>query len=133
MVGDTDQRSYLLQNSDFIVIAASVDENDRPFAAADFQQMRSTAYLVNVARGYWIDESALLEALQNNWIAGAGLDVFAQEPLDLRSPLLQKDFNLILTPHLGGRTDSGYIGITSAVTENIQRVVRGEVPRNLLN
>ncbi len=132
-LGTPDQRSHLLQNSDFVVIAASASGIDRPFNADDFQQMRSTAYLVNVARGAWVDELALVRALQLDWIAGAGLDVFAQEPLDSRSPLLQENLNLILTPHLGGRTDTGYAGIVRAIAKNIQLVSQGKLPANLIN
>ena len=132
-LGTPKERSHLLQNSDFVVIAASASGIERPFNADDFQQMRSTAYLVNVARGAWVDELALVRALQLGWIAGAGLDVFAQEPLDSQSPLLQENLNLSLTPHLGGRTDIGYAGIAKAVAKNIQLVAQGKLPANMIN
>lgn len=133
-LGTPAERSKLLQESDFVVIAASADKGvEQPFSADDFQQMRSTAYLINVARGAWVDESALLVALQRSWIAGAGLDVFAQEPLDSQSPLMQPNLNLVLTPHLGGRTDTAYAGIAKSVVENIRRIVQGKYPENCLN
>jgi phosphoglycerate dehydrogenase-like enzyme len=66
--------------------------------------MKRTAYLINVARGGVVDENALMTAINNGEIAGAGLDVFEQEPLPVDSPLWSQP-NLNLTPHLGGMVD----------------------------
>ncbi|MBE9191605.1 lactate dehydrogenase [Gloeocapsopsis crepidinum LEGE 06123] len=132
-LGTPTERSHLLQQSDFVVIAASADNVTQPFGLADFQQMKSTAYLINVTRGTWVDEIALVKALQNKVIAGAGLDVFQQEPLQPDSPLLQADLNIMLTPHLGGHTDTATTGIAKAVAANILRVAQGQPPRNCFN
>ncbi len=133
-LGTPADRVKLLQESDFLVIAASANQGvAQPFGLEDFQQMRPSAYLVNVARGAWLDERALVQALRCGWLAGAGLDVFEREPLDSQSPLLGADFNLTLTPHLGGRTDSSYAGIARTVAENVRRVARGEAPEYCLN
>ncbi|PPS43329.1 NAD(P)-dependent oxidoreductase [Chroococcidiopsis sp. TS-821] len=132
-LGTPTERSHLLQHSDFVVIAASADNVTQPFGWEDFQQMKSSAYLINVTRGAWVDESALVTALQNKVIAGAGLDVFQQEPLPADSPLLQANLHLTLTPHLGGHTDTASTGIAKAVVTNILRVAQGQTPENCLN
>ena len=133
-LGTPAERSQLLQESDFVIIAASANQGvEQPFGAEDFQQMKPTAYLINVARGAWVEESALVQAIQLGQIAGAGLDVFAHEPLDPQSPLIQANLNLTLTPHLGGRTDTAYAGIAKSVCENVMRVAQGKSPKNCLN
>jgi phosphoglycerate dehydrogenase-like enzyme len=132
-LGTPTERSHLLQQSDFVIIAASADNVTQPFGWEEFQQMKPTAYLINVTRGAWVDEIALVKALQNKVIAGAGIDVFQQEPLAPDSPLLQANLNLTLTPHLGGHTDTASTGIANAVVTNILRVAQGKPPKNCLN
>lgn len=132
-LGTPSERSHLLQQSDFVVITASADRVMQPFCWEDFQQMKPTAYLINVTRGAWVDEIALVEALQNKVIAGAGLDVFQQEPLNSNSPLLQTNLNITLTPHSGGHTDTAATGIAEAVSTNILLVAQGKPPKNCLN
>lgn len=133
-IGTPTERSKLLQESDFVIVAASANQGvEQPFGADDFQQMKPSAYFINVARGAWVEESALVQAIKLGWIAGAGLDVFAQEPLEPHSPLIQTNFNVILTPHLGGRTDTSYAGIAKSVVENVVLVAQGKRPNNCLN
>jgi phosphoglycerate dehydrogenase-like enzyme len=73
----------------------------------ELRAMKPTAYLVNCCRGAVVDEAALVRALEERWIAGAGLDVFETEPLDPQSPLLRLD-NVVTTPHAAGEsTESG--------------------------
>jgi phosphoglycerate dehydrogenase-like enzyme len=67
------------------------------------EAIKPSAFLINIGRGGVVDESALVRALQEGWIAGAGLDVFAQEPLPASSPLWKMD-NVILSPHIAGLT-----------------------------
>jgi D-3-phosphoglycerate dehydrogenase len=94
----------LLQRADFISVHARRDPAEGPLlGAAELAHMKPTAYLVNTARSYLIDEDALAEALRARRIAGAALDVFRQEPLPGDSPLRSLD-NLTLTPHLAGST-----------------------------
>lgn len=89
------------------------------------------AFLVNVARGGLIDHDALIAALRSGRIAGAGLDVFWQEPVDPQHPLFQQ--NVIATPHIAGVTDISAAGITSVCADNISRYARGEVPLYAVN
>jgi phosphoglycerate dehydrogenase-like enzyme len=88
-----------------------------------FEQMKQPAYLINVARGEIVDQPALIEALQTGRISGAGLDVFAQEPLDTSNPLLHMD-NVITTPHIAGSTRGTSRRRGRAAAENIDRVAQ---------
>ena len=76
-------------------------------SATDIARMKPSAYLINTARGPIVDEAALVKALQDGKIAGAGLDTFAQEPLPADHPLRRLD-NVVLTPHLGYVTEQNY-------------------------
>jgi phosphoglycerate dehydrogenase-like enzyme len=88
--------------------------------------------VINVARGAVINEPALIAALRNGLIAGAGLDVFAQEPVDLRSPLLRME-NVIATPHVAGVTTQSYEGIARAIAANVTAVKEGRMPKYCVN
>ena len=93
--------------------------------------MKPTSFVVNVARGGVIDYDGLLNALRDEQIMGAGLDVFWEEPCNPSDPLF--DYNVTATPHIGGATDLSFQGIASGVAENIRRVGRGELPLNCVN
>ena len=96
----------LLAESDYICVATPhTSETERMIGAAQIAKMRETAFIVNIARGGIIDEDAMIEALTERRIAGAGLDVFTYEPLHEDSPLCLLD-NVILSPHIGGGTGS---------------------------
>jgi len=97
-----------------------------------FERMRSDAYLINTSRGELIDEAALVQALRNGQIRGAGLDVLAQEPPEANHPLLQLD-NVILSPHIGWKTDSTFEGFLNGSIENIERFFREGSPANIAN
>jgi len=88
--------------------------------------MKPTAFLINLSRGGLVDRADLEHALANNIIAGAGLDVFWEEPPSLNDPVFQ--YNVLATPHLAGSTDRSLDGIVAAVAENILRVERDEPP-----
>ena len=90
--------------------------------------MRKSAYLVNTARGAIVDEAALVKVLREGSIAGAALDVFVNEPLSPASPLLALD-NVVLTPHVGWPTDSGFEGFARNATEIILNYMDGTMPR----
>ena len=94
--------------------------------------MKPTAYLINTCRGPVIDEKALIEALRERRIAGAGLDVFAVEPLVPDHPLLKFD-NVVLTPHFGGRTAKAKEKQSAGVVRRVLQILAGEIPDNLVN
>ena len=86
--------------------------------------MKSSAYLINLARGQVVDEAALIEALRGGSIAGAGLDVFEQEPLPPTSPLWAME-NVVITPHIGGGSDLYLDAVLEIVEHNIERYLAG--------
>jgi phosphoglycerate dehydrogenase-like enzyme len=92
--------------------------------------MKRTAYLINTARGAILDEPALVKILKERAIAGAGLDVFVEEPLPRQHPLLELD-NVVLTPHLGWPTDSGFEGFAENAVANILDYLDGKLTRAL--
>jgi phosphoglycerate dehydrogenase-like enzyme len=89
--------------------------------------MKPTAFLINVARGQLVDEAALIEALVEERIGGAGLDVFSQEPPDMSSPLFGLP-NVIATPHIAGVTDGTSRKRAQVASENVDRVAAGLEP-----
>ncbi len=118
-----------LADADVVALCLPVTAETRGlFDAAAFAAMKPGAYLVNVARGPLVDYAALRDALASGRLAGAGLDVFWQEPIAPDDPLLA--YNVIATPHVGGVTDRGYNGIADAVAANVERLRRGEPPLN---
>src|SRR5207253_10720033 len=98
--------------------------------AADLARMKPTAYIVNTARGPIIDETALLEALQQKKIAGAGIDVFSVEPLPTDHPFRKLD-NMVITPHLGYATVETFKGHYTQMVEGVDAWFKGETPRRL--
>lgn len=94
--------------------------------------MKPDAFLVNTSRGGVVDEEALVQCLKENRIAGAGLDVFAQEPPEAENPLKELD-NVILTPHVGGLTLECGIRISLEATKAVLDVFRGRKPEGLVN
>ena len=86
--------------------------------------MKPTAFIINTARAGLIDESALLEALQNRTIAGAALDVYWEEPIPRHHPLLQLD-NVILTPHLGYVVEESYRAFYGGLVETVTAFLAG--------
>ena len=96
-----------------------------------FSHMGSDAFLINLARGALVERDALEEALSSGKIAGAGLDVFWEEPPDPNDPIF--DYNLLATPHVAGSTDVSMQGIVKVVAENIRRLEHNEEPLYLKN
>lgn len=116
-----------LAEADYVIVAAPASANNIGLInTAEFAAMKAGAYIVNIARGPVIDYNALSEALADGQVAGAGIDVFWQEPFDPADPLLTH--NVIATPHIGGATEDSFYGIGAAVAANIERVRRGEPP-----
>ncbi len=107
----------LLAESDVVSVHVSLAASSRGLIdARRLALMKPTAYLVNTARGPIVTETALVAALQQRRIAGAGLDVFDQEPLPAGHPLTKLD-NVVLAPHLGWPTDDGYERFASAAAD----------------
>jgi len=94
--------------------------------------MKPTAYLVNTASTYVIDMDSITQALKEKRIAGAAFDVYETWPVRPDSPLLELD-NVVLTPHIGGATDETILRHSQMITDDIERFLRGEKPKNLVN
>lgn len=120
----------LLAEADVISLHVPLTADTRHMINAEsLGLMRPTAVLINTARGPLVDETALLRALQSGKLAGAGLDVFEQEPLPAHHPLLQLP-NVVVTPHISAGTKDALIAKMDACFANIVRVAHGEPPQN---
>lgn len=123
----------LLTRSDYITIHTPLTrQTHHLFDAAAFARTKPTAYLINTARGAIVDEAALAGALAAGRLAGAGLDVFEQEPLPPDSPLLTMD-NVVLTPHAGAFSDRAMPELQRRVGEEAAKVLKGERPASVAN
>ncbi|MFC2041646.1 NAD(P)-dependent oxidoreductase, partial [Chloroflexota bacterium] len=91
-----------------------------------------TAYLINIARGAVVDEDVLIRALEEHWIAGAGLDVFTTEPLPTDSKLWELP-NVIFSPHVAGGMDDYALRATEVFAENLRRYLNGEKLINVVD
>jgi D-2-hydroxyacid dehydrogenase (NADP+) len=114
-----------------IFVAPSTPETEKIVGSRVLSSMKPTAFLINIARGELVDEEALVRALENGEIAGAGLDAFSTEPLPKDHPLWRTK-NVIITPHVGGMSDIYREQVTPIIEENLRRFLRGE-RRNLIN
>ena len=122
----------LLKESDFISIHTPLSEKTRHLIGAkEISLMKKTAYLINTARGSVIDEAALVNALKNKQIAGAGLDVYEEEP-KLKPGLAELD-NVVLAPHLGSATVESRTKMAVMAAENIVAVLNKQKPKNCVN
>ena len=114
----------LLAESDVVSLhAPHTDQTERMIDAAALGVMKPTAILVNTARGGLVDEDALVDALRDGGIAGAGLDAFVEEPLPAGHPLAGAP-NVLLSPHVGGGTGGGQRGMIEDVVRNLSRHLR---------
>jgi len=117
----------LLKRSDYVVLCLPLTAESRHLMGRQaFLAMKRDAYLINLSRGGLVDRDALEEALAMKRIAGAGLDVFWEEPVDPDDPIFAH--NVLATPHIAGSTDISIEGIMKAVRENIRRMEKGEEP-----
>jgi glyoxylate/hydroxypyruvate/2-ketogluconate reductase len=125
-------KDVLLREADFLVLLLPyTPETHHVIGAAEIAQMKPTAHLVNIARGGIVDDGALIEALQSRRIAGAGLDVFENEPaLDPR--FFELD-NVVLTPHIGSSTRATRLAMAMLAADNLIAALGGQRPPNLLN
>jgi len=121
----------LFRQSDFITIHVVLSQRTRGLIGAkEFGLMKATAYLINTSRGPIVDEAALIAALRERKIAGAGLDVFDVEPLPLDHPLRKMD-NVVITPHLGYVSEQNYRRYFAEAVEDIRAFLDGKPVRVL--
>ncbi|USA53784.1 D-glycerate dehydrogenase [Acinetobacter sp. C32I] len=126
---DLDQ---LLQQSDFIVVAVDLNSESKALIGAEqFDLMQKHAVFVNIARGSVVDEHALIEALQQNKIFAAGLDVYAKEPLQ-SSPLFELP-NAVTAPHIGSATAETRQKMVNLAYQNLIDALEDRTPRYLVN
>jgi phosphoglycerate dehydrogenase-like enzyme len=123
----------MLAQCDYVVLAVPLTSETRGMIGeAELRAMKPTAYLVNIARGEVCDEVALVCALQDKWIAGAGLDVFAEEPLPRDSPLWTLP-NVILTPHISGFSPNYEQRAVDVFCENLRRYIDDQPLLNVVD
>jgi phosphoglycerate dehydrogenase-like enzyme len=123
----------LFKDSDFIAVNCPLNDKTEGMVNAElFSLMKPTAYFVNTARGPIVNQDDLTVALQTGQIAGAGLDVFEEEPLPSDHPLTRMD-NVILAPHGIAWTDDMYRGNGVGACENVLSVLQGEMPKYTVN
>lgn len=122
----------LLERSDFVVLIVPLTPATRHLIGkAQLERMKPDAILINCARGAVIDEAALIEALQQGQIRGAGLDVFEEEPVHPANPLLKMD-NVVALPHVGSATEKTRHAMIMKAAENLVAGVAGKVPENVV-
>jgi phosphoglycerate dehydrogenase-like enzyme len=125
-----EQLHELLPLCDYIVISVPLTrETEKFIGEAELRIMRRNAYLVNIARGRVVDEQALIQALHDGWIAGAGLDVTEEEPLSSDS-LLYSMPNVILTPHISGNSVHYDARLAALFADNLKRYRSGQQLQN---
>jgi glyoxylate reductase len=123
----------LLKESDFVSLHIPLTEETRNLLDIEhLKMMKRNAILINTARGAVVDENALVEALENHWVAGAGLDVFSAEPLPEDSPFMRLR-NVVLAPHIGSATNETRQLMSEISAKNLLAVLKGEEPLHLFN
>jgi len=124
--------STLLRQADFVSLHVPLTTETRHcIGEAELRMMQPTAYLINTARGPVVDESALIRALQQGWIAGAGLDVFEHEP-HVPQTLRELD-NVVMVPHIGSASVATRDKMAVMAAQNLVAALRGERPPHLVN
>ena len=123
----------LASRSDFVSMHTPLNDETRHLVGeAFFEAMKPTAYFINTSRGGTVDEKALVDALSNGEIAGAGLDVFEEEPAGADNPLFAMD-NVIVTPHSAGLSSESLGNAARQMGQETARILRGSLPMSLVN
>ena len=123
----------LFKESDFISVHVPLtNQTHHMINEEKLRLMKKTAHLINNSRGAVIDETALCRALKEEWIAGAGLDVYEREPTQLNNPLLKFD-NVVLAPHISSSSHETRSRMAKMVAENLIAFFEGTTPPNLVN
>jgi len=129
----TKEREKIIGTSDFLSLHVPLSpETQGLIGKKEINLMKPTAFLINTSRGEIIDEPALIRALQQGKIAGAGLDVFAKEPPETSHPFFQME-NVILTPHTGALTKDAVAQLAEGAAQNILDVLEGRKPSYSIN
>lgn len=129
----TDSLEVLLSEADFVSLHIPYMPELHHFIGRDaMSKMKPGAFLINCARGGLVDEQALYEVLKEGRLAGAGLDVFEQEPPPAKHPLWELD-NVIVTPHMSAHTDDAMVAMAAGAAEEIVRVLQGDQPVYCVN
>jgi D-3-phosphoglycerate dehydrogenase len=123
----------LCERADYISVHAPLNQHTEGMISHDqFNKMKKEAFIINTARGPVIDEAALIIALEEGKIAGAGLDVVEQEPINQNNPLLKMD-NVILNPHVAWYSEESEAELKRKVAQNVSDVLSGYYPTYLVN
>ncbi len=123
----------LLREADYVVLTVPLTRETRGLiGASELRSMKQSAYLVNIGRGGTVREGDLVRALQEGWIAGAGLDVFEEEPLPADSPLWGMD-NVIVTSHYSGATPRYHERAFAIFVDNLKRYMAGQPLKNVVD
>jgi phosphoglycerate dehydrogenase-like enzyme len=131
--GGPERLPELLRQSDYLFLCAPLNDQTRGLIdEATFELLPADACVINAARGGLIEHQALLRALAQGRLLGAGLDVFEQEPLEPSSPLLSRP-EVLATAHIAGVTDTSYQSIAQALADNLRRLEAGKPLKNCVN
>jgi len=123
----------VLAQADFVSLHCPLTpETHHLIGEAELRSMRPSAILVNTSRGPVVDEPALIRALQEGWIAAAGLDVFEQEPADPDNPLFKME-NVVVTPHVAGGSDESMALCWRLSVDSALALANGQWPRSVVN
>lgn len=132
-VSVVDSLDALLPVADFLTLHTPLmPETRHLMGERQFRLMKRGSFLINVSRGPVVDEAALIRALQDGHLAGAGLDVFDPEPPRPDNPLLRMT-NVVVTPHVASNTDKGYWRMSQSVVDQVLQVLAGERPSFLID
>jgi len=128
-----DGLTEMLPQCDYVVISAPLTHaTEGLIGSEELAAMKPSAYLINIARGGLVDEGALVHALRSGQIAGAALDVFAQEPLPSTNPLWELP-NVLMTPHISGASPIYNDRLSDLFAESLRRYAAGQAPLNLVD
>jgi phosphoglycerate dehydrogenase-like enzyme len=129
----TESVDALLPEVDFLTLHTPLTpETYHLIGERELRLMKPGAYLINVSRGPVVDEAALIRALADGHLAGAGLDVFDPEPPSPDNPLLRMR-NVVVTPHIASNTDQGVLRMSQSVVDQVLQVLAGERPSFLID
>ena len=123
----------LLRDADFISLHVPLTESTHKLLGEEaFRKMKNTAYVINTSRGAVVDTEALLRAVSENWIAGAGLDVLPQEPPDTNDPVLSHE-KIVLTPHAAFSSVESILELQRTAASQVACVLQGKKPEYIVN